>query len=249
MAGRRKFQVAPNDPTLTRDYWLSFSDVEEPTVRNKLVYLAIDAVGTQGPAEFNGMRICERLGVSASLINHYFGGRDGLIAEATATAYKAYVLGLRDAAAAEVDASQALSAWIYAQIHWAQKHPGLAEILNYSSAHKEVSSLIHRDYQQEITSYFEFNIYVLVLLINWIQTSVRPELPASPTDVDRESVDVDTRTASIAGSVAWSALGAAVWVSGQHTPSSETKAANELFETVLKTHVDRVIQSVVLLSA
>jgi hypothetical protein len=160
MAGRRKFQAPPNDPSLNATFWARFTDATEPTVRNKLLYLTIDEVGRFGPADLNGVRICERLAVSASLINHYFGGRDGLIAEATAMAYRSYVMSLRDAAAECGEPIAALRAWVTQQVEWAAANPGLSEILNYSSAHGQVSRLIHRDYQREITQYFEFNMYV-----------------------------------------------------------------------------------------
>lgn len=244
MAGRRKFQGAPNDPSLNADFWLQFSEVAEPTVRNKLVYLAMHEVGKTGPSAFNGVRICERLAVSASLVNHYFGGRDGLVAEATATAYRSYVIGLRNAAASASNAEDALRAWMHAQIAWAQANPGLSEILNYSSAHGEVSRLIHRDYQREITQYFEFNMFVVFQLVRAIHEAVPYTLPETPDDVDRASALEQGRIVTLASSVAWSTLGAAVWASGQHTPSAETPESRALYEQVLEAHIERVLSSV-----
>lgn len=244
MAGRRKFQAAPNDPTLNDAYWKRFTDVEEPTVRNKLLFLAIDEVGRFGPADFNGVRICERLAVSASLINHYFGGRDGLIAEATASAYRTYVMALRDAAAEFRDPKAALKAWMTQQISWAAANPGLSEILNYSSAHSEVSRLIHRDYQREITQHFEFNMYVVWSLVRSIRSSTAVSLPAHPDDIDKAAALEDGELVALASSVAWSTLGAAVWASGQHTPSAETPEARALYARILDLHIERIINSI-----
>lgn len=244
MAGRRKFQAPPNDPSLNASYWRRFTDVAEPTVRNKLLFLTIDEVGRFGPAEFNGVRLCERLAVSPSLINHYFGGRDGLIAEATAMAYRSYVLALRDAAAECNEPTAALRAWIVKQIEWAAANPGLSEILNYSSAHSEVSRLIHRDYQREITKFFEFNMYVLWLLIRAIRGESPLNLPSHPDDVDTSAPYEDTQLLGLASSVAWSTLGAAVWSSGQHTPSAQTPETRILYAQILEIHIERIIRSI-----
>ncbi len=244
MAGRRKHQLPPNDATLTGSFWRRFSDVDEPTVRNKLLYLAMDDVGVKGAAEFNGIRVCERLGVSASLINHYFGGRDGLIAEATAMAYIAYVKSLRAAAATHSDARKSLRAWMVQQVEWAKANPGFAEILNYASAHGDISRLVQRDFRREITAYFEFNMSLLVSMIQAIRNGTQTDLLDSPDDVARVKPEVDPDVLADAGSVAWSTLGAAVWASGQHMPSAETEDARRLFALTLERHFDRIVNSI-----
>jgi len=244
MAGRRKNQLPPNDKTLTTDFWRKFSDVDEPTVRNKLLYLAMVDVGKIGAGDFNGIRICERLGVSASLINHYFGGRDGLIAEATAMAYGSYVRSLHAAAAQHSDPIRSLRAWMEQQVTWARQNPGFAEILNFASAHGDISRLVQRDFQREITSHFEFNMSLVVSMIESIRNGTETLLLDSPDDVAKLKPQVDPDTLAEAGSVAWSTLGAAVWASGQHTPSAETAEARALFELTLQKHFDRVISSV-----
>lgn len=237
MDGRRKFQVQPNDKSLTPSFWSRFTDIEEPTVRNKLVFLTIDEVGSHGAAEFNATKICDRLAVSPSLINHYFDGRNGLIAEAAATAYRSYVYLLRDAAQSDPDPRSALRAWMVAQVQWAQQNPGFAHILNYSAAHGDLSTLLVRDYQREITEYFEFNMAIVVTLIRALQNGVTAQLPEHPTDIDRSRVTDDPNILALAGSVAWSALGPAVWASGQHAPSARTPETIELFAHALDTHI------------
>lgn len=244
MAGRRKVQAPPNDPTLTADYWLQYSPNPEPTVRNKLLYLAIEEVGKQGPSEFNSVRICDRLAVSASLINHYFGGRDGLIAEATAIAYKAYVLGLRDLAVEKLpNAREALKAWMYGQIHWHQKHPGVSEVLNYPKAHTNVSHLINRDFQREITKYYEFNVSVITRLLIAIRDNTVEMLADGPDDYDRATLIADPAIRH-AVAIGWATLGAAVWAAGGHIPSSETPETEPLYRNMLDRYIEILVESI-----
>lgn len=244
MAGRRKEELPPNDPSLTADFWAAFTDHPQPTVRQKLVFLAMDDVGKRGARDFNGISICQRLAVSASLINHYFGGRNGLIAEATAMAYVQYVLRLRDAAAQHRTGEDALRAWMRAQVAWAAEHPGFAEILNYSSAHREVSELVHRDFQRDIQQHFEFNIAMIYAMVVAIRERAPLDLPVEPGDVDKRQALTDNDAMALTSSVAWSTLGAAVWASGQHTPSSHISELEERAPMYLDMHIDNVIASV-----
>lgn len=247
MAGRRKAQVLPNDETLNEAYWLRFSEQSEPSVRNKLLYVSMDEIAKVGPAEFNGVKVCHRLAVSASLINHYFAGRDGLIAEATAESYKRYIEMLRDAAAAHpTDPAEALRAWMLAQITWGRESPGLAAILNYSSAFPNISELIHRDFQKEITEYFEYNMALVILLIR----SIRDETPFVVPQIEgplsaslRATLLADEVSVQLATSIAWSALGAAVWAGGQHTPSSGTRETAKRDKAMIGAHLDHTISA------
>ena len=244
MAGRRKQELPPNDASLTPDYWSKFTAHPKPTIRQKLLFLTIEDVGAQGAREFNGIRVCQRLNVSASLVNHYFGGRDGLIAEATAIAYINYVMGLHAAAAQYDDPSDALRAWMRAQVQWAKEHPGLAEILNYSSAHRDISALVERDFQREIQKHFEFNLAMIGTMVRAIRSGQPLILPSDPDEVDREEFIADTTISRIVPSVAWSTLGVAVWVSGQHTPSSATSEARAHFNDLLEAHIENVLTSI-----
>lgn len=244
MAGRRKEEVPPNDATLTPEYWSKFTANPKPTIRQKLLFLTMDEVGRNGVREFNGIRVCQRLNVSASLVNHYFGGRDGLIAEATAIAYLNYVMGLHAAASQHDDPSEALRAWMRAQVQWAKHNPGLAEILNYSSAHYEISALVERDFKREIKEHFEFNLAMIGAMVRAIRSGQPLTLPSEPGAVDREEFVSDATLTHIVPSVAWSTLGVAVWVSGQHTPSSATAEARQHFDELLEAHIEHVLSSI-----
>lgn len=241
MAGRRKEEVPPNDASLTPEYWSTFTANPRPTIRQKLLFLTIEEVGRNGALEFNGIRVCQRLNVSASLVNHYFGGRDGLIAEATAIAYLNYVMGLHAAASQHDDPSEALRAWMRAQVQWASDNPGLAEILNYSSAHRDISTLVERDFQREIQEHFEFNLAMIGAMVRAIRSGQLLTLPSEPGAVDRREFAEDAVFKHIVPSVAWSTLGVAVWVSGRHTPSSATVEARKTFDELLESHIENVL--------
>lgn len=75
--------VEPDALSYTSADWLRFGNVAEPTTRQKLILLAIEEIIAHGPADFSAYRVCDRLGIKHPNVNYNFGGRDGLIAEAT----------------------------------------------------------------------------------------------------------------------------------------------------------------------
>lgn len=249
MAGRRKEQLPPNDKSLTGEFWKRFGKGSEPTVRDKILFLSMLEIGKSGPSDFNGVHLCERINVSPSLINHYFGGRDGLIAEATAMAYLRYVDRLRDAAASHPDSAvDALRAWIREQVAWSSENPGLGAILNYSSAFGAVNDLIRRDFQREISQAFEFNMSILMSLIDAVKSGKPLRLPAEYGEIEREDQLAQHELLMLASSFAWSVLGAAVWASGQHTPSHGTTETKKMSREALELHIDRLLDSLALSS-
>lgn len=247
MAGRRKEQAQPNDASLTRDYWLRSTGSGEPTVRLKILQLAIEELASDGPLSFNAVHVCDRLAVSPSLVNHYFGGRDALAAEATAVAYQRYVRELHAAAvAAGDDAASCLEAWMRAQIAWASANPGIAAVLNYNAAFPSLASHLQRDFQAELDLYFEFNVAMIIAMIRALRAHEPVRLPVSIAQFRREDFVNSEADMLLATSFALSALGAAVWAGGQHSPSRRIAEATHLQEALISEHVRRSIASVAL---
>lgn len=61
--------------------------------RIRLLQAAIEVIDEQGDAALRVVKVAERAGVATGLINHHFGGRDGLIAAAQAVRYSKFVSG------------------------------------------------------------------------------------------------------------------------------------------------------------
>ena len=88
MARRRLTDTSHADASLNDEYWLRFSDEPQPSMRDKIIYLTFEEVAKVGPSLFNVSSVCDRLGITHPMVNHYFGSRDELLAE---TAYVVYV--------------------------------------------------------------------------------------------------------------------------------------------------------------
>lgn len=224
-------------------FWLDRGLTEEPTTREKFVALAIDEVSATGPHSFNATTICDLLGTTYPMVNHYFGNRDGLVAEAVATAYRQYVESMRQAAESVADDPRArLAAWIQQQIDWTVAHPGIAVVLDFPQASLEVSALLAADYQTEITELFEYNMAILMHLVLGVRNNEVVPITFEPGKLPREQFMSNTDLVIRASGLSLATLGASVFQSGrpiQSAPVSEIdKLGSEVIRRLIQTLVD-----------
>jgi hypothetical protein len=117
MARRKLSDVSHPDPLLTDEFWLEYGDDPQPPMRLKILYVTFGEVASAGPSSFNVASVCDRLGITYPMVNHYFGNRDGLLAEGAYMVYQRYVEKLWDAAMSATRKPEArLKAWMMAQI-------------------------------------------------------------------------------------------------------------------------------------
>ena len=180
--------------------------------REALIEAAIRSISVDGASRTRPKDLAEGLGLSKSLVNFHFGGRDGLIAEAVATSYERYVdLVWAAAESAGSDPVARLFAWIDEQIDWTMANPGIAAALNFPN---EASGMLGRfdgaerdRIQAAGTRNFE-NLRSLVL-------DARAHL-RDPSATEPDPMDA-TYDAVIVG---WMTLGTAVWSAGRHVPTN-----------------------------
>ena len=126
--------------TVQRDVGRREKIVPHANGRSAILARAIELAHEVGPAAVHPNEICAELGLSKSLVNFHFGGRDGLIAEAIVESYRSYVAEIKDAANnAGTDPVARLMAWVDAQVAWTVAHPGLAAALNFPAEASSVA--------------------------------------------------------------------------------------------------------------
>lgn len=223
MARRKLTETSHPDETLDDRYWLRFGGAAQPTMRLKILYVTFDEIAKSGPGSFNVASVCDRLGITYPMVNHYFGSRDALIAEGAYMVYERYVDKLWAAVvAAPRNPRDRLAAWILAQIKETDEMGGWGAILNYPLAAKEVSEEITANFGGAMRRGFELNIARLSMLIKDIRGG---EVTDSDFVVGRipgqEMLD-DPELQALLPTVAWGVIGAAVWLAGRHLPASGT---------------------------
>jgi AcrR family transcriptional regulator len=245
VARRRLTDTAHPDTSLTDDYWLQFGGEAQPSMRLKILYVTFEEVAQSGPMSFNVASVCDRLGITYPMVNHYFGNRDSLIAEAAHMVYDRYVDSLWvSVEAAPRNPRSRMSAWIIAQIIESEKIGGWGSVLNYPLAARDVSEIIYNTFGKEMADSFELNLARLGLLIKDLRTGEVSEMLLRKGRLPRMELLLDKDLQALVPTVAWSTLGAAVWFAGQHLPSRKIPEISPLVGDLVDNHVSRIIEFV-----
>ena len=185
--------------------------------RNAILQRAIELAHEVGPVAVHPNEICAELGLSKSLVNFHFGGRDGLISEAIVESYRMYVAEITTVSeAAGDDPIARLMAWVDAQVAWTIAHPGLAAALNFPAEASSVAAGWPDALAEELGAIFKINFENMQNLVRAARVAVRGDQPSAKASDDPVEVALD---ASLVG---WITLGLSVFSAGKHLPSADS---------------------------
>jgi AcrR family transcriptional regulator len=188
--------------------------------RTALIEAAIIEMSKDGPALVQPNELCIRLGLSKSLVNFHFGGRDGLIAEALTISYERYVEELIAAPdTAGPDPIDRILTWADRQIDWTIENPGIACGLNFFKQGSSTHGALSPELRARMTAAGEAN------LRNMFQLVIDARRKLHGDDYEDDPMFA-SHTASTIG---WLTMGEAVWLGGRHVPSNESDEVAKLF--------------------
>jgi AcrR family transcriptional regulator len=233
---------APESRVLNEAFWLRFGDNPAPTMREKILYVTMSDVSRVGPAAFNVGVVCEALGISNSLINHHFGGRDELIAEAVMETYRRYVDAIWMAAIVEVTPEARLRAWIEESVARQVQMRGLAAILNYPTASLDVTNIVHERFGKQMADLGALNMARLIQLVGDVRRDSVSTTELVLGEVRGSELAADPHMTVLGASIGWSVLGMSVWNTGPHLPTANAPETAMLLDATSRYHVDRMIR-------
>jgi len=232
----------PATRALNANFWLHFGVNPEPPMRDKVLFTTIDDVSRVGPATFNVKLVCEALDISYSLINHHFGSRDELLAEATVIAYAMYVEELwQNVSLAERTPEARLESWIRSSIAWTQRMSGWSAVLNYPTASLDVTEFVNEKYRNEMTEWGELNLARLFVLVRDVRLRQVSDTPLVRGRVPKEQLLTEIHEQEVMASIGWSILGVSVWHAGRHLPTADIPEVNGIYDNLVDYHVSRLI--------
>jgi AcrR family transcriptional regulator len=247
MARRRLSDTSHPDATLDEQHWLRFGELPQPPMRDKIIFLTADEVATVGPAVFNVASVCDRLGVTHPMVNHYFDGRDSLLAETAFVVYQRYIEDLWEAVrAVPADPSSRLRAWMLQQIKGTADLGGWGGIFNYPSSSMHISGILEERYGDDMRRLFESNTIRLAVLIEDLRHDTSTSLDRIDLVALRAQFLADPQIMARSASVAWSTLGVAVWNAGQHLASSRIEELQANKEVLIEAHIERMIGTILI---
>lgn len=243
MARRKLSDTTHPDKALVDSYWLRFGSDPQPPMRLKILYVTFDEVAKAGPTSFNVSSVCDRLGITYPMVNHYFGGRDALIAEAAHMMYLRYVDNLWAAVQrAPRNPKDRLAAWILAEIKETDEMGGWGAVLNYPLAAKDVSYIVNQSFGQVLNKAFELNLARVGSLIKDIRRGEVSDPSWGIGSVPRMELFMDPELRALVPTVSWSTLGVSVWVAGQHLPSRSIPEITPIINQLIDNHIAMMIE-------
>lgn len=243
MARRKLSDVSHPDPLLTDKFWLEFGDDPQPPMRLKILYVTFGEVANSGPGSFNVASVCDRLGITYPMVNHYFGSRDGLLAEGAYMMYQRYIQGTWDSVCAAPREPEArLRAWMRGQLSGTLGLGGWGPILNYPLAAREVTHEIHAKFQAHMNRLFELNLSRLSRLALDVREGTITDVDYSENDYPREQFLFDSQLQKIIPTISWSTFGMSVWLAGQHTPARNIHEVTAIIDDVVENHIQLMVE-------
>jgi AcrR family transcriptional regulator len=189
--------------------------------RAAILERAIEVARASGPSSVHPNQICSELGVSTSLVNFHFGGRDGLLVEVILASAQSYVDELASAmGAAGANPVEALLAWMEAQVEWTAAHPGLAAAFHFPEHASSIGSGFPDEALESLRSCFEQHDREVQGLVAEALRSLAGE--------SREEQDADLDSSL----VGWIAAGLSVCSAGSPllTSASRTPSSPEVLQ-------------------
>ncbi len=230
------------DARIDDNYWLQFGENPDPTVRERIVYLTIEELCQAGPGDFNAKDVCDRLGVKYPMINYYFGGRDGLIAEAVALEYKRTVNGLTSAInGAPRDPEKRIRAWIDYDLAGAARHKGLGVFLQYPIISRGSYDILTSDFHGELQASFEFYMAMVSVLVADVRAGRVTDIEFDAQSVPRKKLLANPSVALDTASAVWALHGLTLWASGSHLVSSQSSDPEFSTELAIRRHITNII--------
>lgn len=202
-----------------------------------MLYLTIAEVAKAGPADFNSQAICDRLGITYPMVNHYFGSRNGMISEAGFAIYELYISRLwENVEAARSTPEARLRAWLQAQVALHIELGGWGKVLNYPHYWQGILAQMEQEKADRRKQLFEVNIARLAMLVRDYRNQEVTAVEFTPENYPREDLLLDKKLIELTTTIALSTLGLAVWRSGGHIPSKGIVDLQEMTDVISENH-------------
>jgi AcrR family transcriptional regulator len=242
MARRKLSDVTHPDLTLVDSHWLSYGLDPQPPMRLKILYVTFDEVAKSGPSSFHVASVCDRLGITYPMVNHYFGGRDGLVAEAASMIYLRHIEALwRAVQDAPRNPADRLKAWMLAGIKETSALGGWGAILNYPLSAKEVSRLLAEKFGALMSRGFELNWARLGQLVKDVRKGSVTEVSFTAENYLRSDTKADPDVEKYAPTIAWATYGVSSLLAGRHLTSADIPEVTARTPAVILRHIDLLI--------
>jgi AcrR family transcriptional regulator len=230
-------ETAARTAAFGTEHWLKYGTNPNPTVREQMTLLAIDEIIASGPVDFNAGHICARLGIKNPMVNYYFGGRDGLIAEATMAAQDNWIDFMHTSIKnAPGNPEKRLRSWIENDIEWSQRMAGMGLLISYPMASLAAQRIVTEKFQTRMHKNFEFGLALVTTLVIDVRSGKVSPMEFTADTFPKTKLLLNISAFTAATNIAWSIHGLSVWSSGRHITTQNIESQPAATITTITTN-------------
>lgn len=242
--GAKSTHTLPSDARVySSSDWLTFGMTGTPNTREKLIALTIEEMVKVGPGEFNAATVCDRIDAKHALVNYYFGNKEMLIAEASATTYKKHILEIRDVInSTPRDPEKRLKVFLKKDLEWHRRMNDWAVVVSYPLVSRASRELIESNFGEELNDYFQYLVAMVSRMIRDIRSGTFTEIDFEPENLPMHELALHADIVLDAISLLYSSHGLNIWAAGAQIGSAklDTKVISQKF--AIDHHIRRMME-------
>lgn len=227
--------------------WTLFDSSLSRGVREKIVLLSAIDMANNGTLDFNSKNPCALIGAKSSIVNYYFGGREGLMAEAAVFVHDQWIEGVRHVLSTRPsDPRRQILKIIESDLAFAERWGEMAVFASYPNSSPVLRQLYTDKFAQRAQDAMEFYLAVLTILISDGRAGRKSLIDFEIGNLPKFKVATHTSSLLAATSLSWSIHGLTVWAAGQHVPSrniEDKRVSSMTTEFAKKSHIRKIIDS------
>lgn len=201
-----------------------------------------ETLSKYGPNAVNIGELCQRLGLSPSLVNYHFGNRNGLLAEAVVHEMEECVAEMnRRTFTFDGDPVRQLRERIEFRLAWTADHAGIEAMTNYAFIMDPAGEILTGEMEVRAGQVTASDLTALHAVLYGIYEGKTRRAPVRETEALAVPELLD-----LTAYMALAVLGVMTWATGQH-PSNRTLTEEQgaVTRNAQRTYVDRLIRHIV----
>jgi AcrR family transcriptional regulator len=229
--------------------WAKHSDGATLGVREKLIILSAYEIRRVGVLEFNAKTPCEAIGANTSIVNYYFGGREGLMAEAAFLVHTDWVNTVVGSLSRRpMDPAKQIRKIFEAELAYYNFWGEMAIFAAYPNSSPALRSTVHEKYQDRLQSDLEFYLAVLAILIHDARAGTRTLIDFDTKSIPKHKMATHSSALLAATSLTWSIHGLGIWAAGQYVASEaieDHRLSSLTINLAQRHHIKHIIKSAI----
>lgn len=177
-------------------------------------------LGKMGVAGLELKNIASKLGVSASLINHYYKTGEELVFETVIYSYQKYIFHIQELNKQETDPEQVIRSWVENTMRWTRELPGIGVILEFPPQAIRGGSKFTSEKSEILSPFIKVVAELGQKNVSYLCSAIRC-LEKNSTFKEYSAIQIaafiktDARFAMYCSTVGFTTLGGGLWIAGR----------------------------------